>query len=262
MRTRITCSMGMAVMLFVVTPVLCQRQSVKVNDLQINYYVEGKGPPVLIFHGWLQEGRDWQPFLESLHSSHQVVYIDLPGHGKSGLLPDNFSIQNTAELLSKFVTKLELRGARAIGFSFGGMVMLEMLAHDPAIFRESILISTPFSFDGADQDPVLYDSLPGEFQQSLLQKHEQGEPQVKRLFNPSLDYAIHLKPEQLSAIHTPVMIVSGEEDPICPISISRELDAALPVSRLWIVKGRGHMVIDASNTSEFIRRIEGFFSDF
>jgi pimeloyl-ACP methyl ester carboxylesterase len=241
---------------------IAQQQSVNVDGRQIYYDVAGSGSPVLVFHGWTETGADWKPLLKELEDRYQLVYVDLPGHGRSGIIDKNFSVQKSALEMQKFLSLLQLDGARVIAFSYGGMLVLEMLAANPRQFREAVLISTPYKFNGADMEPVALDSLPLEYQQLLFKKHKDGEPQVRELFNSSIDYRIDLTEADVTPIFIPVMIIQGDKDTVTPTEQARTLSGWLPSSQLWLIKGKGHKVIDARNSTDFQQRLRSFFAEF
>lgn len=239
-----------------------QQQSINIAGRQIYFDVAGAGPPLLMFHGWTQTAEDWKPLLRGLESSYQVIYVDMPGHGRSGDLPENFSVQQTAQLMSEFVEVLQLRGARAIGYSFGGMVVLEMLVQNPRTFREAVIISTPYSFDGASQQPMTLDSLPESYRSDLISKHSGGINQVKKLFDPGLNYKIDLDESQIRPIFIPVFIIQGEKDVITPPGQGKDMHRWLQSGQLWIVRGKGHNAVTTDNKSDFVKRVGAFFAEF
>jgi haloacetate dehalogenase len=57
---------------------------VDVNGVHIHARVGGKGPPVLLLHGYPQTHVIWRTVAEALAESHTVVASDLRGYGDSG----------------------------------------------------------------------------------------------------------------------------------------------------------------------------------
>jgi hypothetical protein len=56
------------------------------NGVKINYAVHGQGEPVILIHGWLSSGWinwDLPGTTKLLAKDHQVVWLDLPAHGRS-----------------------------------------------------------------------------------------------------------------------------------------------------------------------------------
>src|SRR5205807_2338046 len=47
----------------------------------------GEGPPLVLLHGITQSRGSWAPLLPTLSASHDVLAIDLKGHGESSADP-------------------------------------------------------------------------------------------------------------------------------------------------------------------------------
>ncbi|MDP6798348.1 MAG: alpha/beta hydrolase [SAR202 cluster bacterium] len=58
---------------------------------RIHYHVEGSGPPLVLQHGLTSSLENWYAYgyVEPLKAAHQLILIDVRGHGKS----DNLTIQ-------------------------------------------------------------------------------------------------------------------------------------------------------------------------
>jgi pimeloyl-ACP methyl ester carboxylesterase len=59
--------------------------------VKIRYAIEGKGPPVVLIHGLYSSGFiNWKltGIVAELAMDHQVITLDLPGHGQSSR-PEN-----------------------------------------------------------------------------------------------------------------------------------------------------------------------------
>ena len=52
----------------------------------ISYEIHGTGEPALIFvHGWSCDARYWRAQTPHFSGKHRVVFLDLAGHGHSGM---------------------------------------------------------------------------------------------------------------------------------------------------------------------------------
>src|SRR5689334_9990884 len=51
------------------------------NGVEVYYASYGEGSPIVLLHGGLMSGSSWSAILETLAENHQVVTIDLQGHG-------------------------------------------------------------------------------------------------------------------------------------------------------------------------------------
>ncbi len=70
-------------------------KTIDFNNTTIRFKDEGKGPVIVLLHGYLESLKIWSEFSAELAEHCRVVSIDLPGHGKSGV----FGKVHTMELL-------------------------------------------------------------------------------------------------------------------------------------------------------------------
>ncbi len=50
-----------------------------VNGVKINYKIAGRGPVVVLLHGYTQTSHMWKPLMRLLATSHTVIAPDLRG---------------------------------------------------------------------------------------------------------------------------------------------------------------------------------------
>lgn len=94
----------------------------------IHYERSGHGEPLLLLHGIGSGLRVWDPVLPWLTPSHDVIAVDLPGHGESSLLDDGMSpdAASFARVLVDFMDELGIETAHLAGNSLGGWTALEL----------------------------------------------------------------------------------------------------------------------------------------
>lgn len=88
------------------------------------YREEGSGLPVLLLHGFAEDGQIWDGLIPRLSSCCRLLIPDLPGSGKSDLLPGEPSIDALAEAIKSFIDQLALDACVLIGHSMGGYISL------------------------------------------------------------------------------------------------------------------------------------------
>ncbi len=106
--------------------------------------VTGSGPRVVLVHGFTQTSASWADIAAELAADHEVVAVDLPGHGGSGPALDLWA---TAD-------ELVATGGPAtyVGYSLGGRVALHAaLAHPEAVQRLVLLGATAGIDDAAER---------------------------------------------------------------------------------------------------------------
>ncbi len=57
-------------------------QDTDVNGINLYYETHGSGRPMILLHGGLGTGEMYGPILPSLTAEHQVIAVDLQGHGR------------------------------------------------------------------------------------------------------------------------------------------------------------------------------------
>lgn len=102
------------------------------DGVPIHYSVQGKGEPALVFvHCWSCDRNLWQNQVPVFAKNHQVVTIDLPGHGEAGQGRKSWTIEGYADDVNTVITKLNLKRVIMVGSSMGGPIILEATRRSP-----------------------------------------------------------------------------------------------------------------------------------
>ena len=96
----------------------------KHKGITINYSSAGTGTAIVLLHGFLENKTMWNDFLPTLSEGHQVVTVDLLGHGETGCLGPVHSMEDMAESVHAVLKELKLKKSILIGHSMGGYVAL------------------------------------------------------------------------------------------------------------------------------------------
>ncbi len=105
--------------------------------------VWGRGERLVLAHGFTQNTRCWGPFGHDLAADHQVVAVDLPGHGRSGPEHDEADVVASGRLLAA-------AGGEGvyIGYSMGGRMALHAALAGPELVQGLVLIGATAGIDG------------------------------------------------------------------------------------------------------------------
>ena len=96
------------------------------DGVPVRYEVRGTGTPALIFvHGWSCDRSYWRAQRDVFAQRHQVVALDLAGHGESGADREKWTMPAFGADVAAVVEQLEVRDAVLIGHSMGGDVIVE-----------------------------------------------------------------------------------------------------------------------------------------
>jgi pimeloyl-ACP methyl ester carboxylesterase len=224
-------------------------------------------PTIVLLHGAGFDHTTWA--LHSRWFAHHgfgVLAPDLPGHGRSAGAP----LPDIAEMADWTAALLDAAGAskaKLVGHSMGSLIALETAARHPTKVTALSLIGTTATMavgpdllkaaeanDHAAIDMVsiwglgfqaeLGGSLaPGLWMHSGAQRVlEQCRPGV--LFNDlSACNAYQRALAAAAGITVPATFILGERDMMTPAKGGKALAAALPNSRIVVLRGAGHMMM-------------------
>jgi pimeloyl-ACP methyl ester carboxylesterase len=93
------------------------------QNKSISYWIEGKGKPLMLVHGFAEDHHIWEHQVAHLQDQYQLILPDLPGSGKSSLVND-VSMENMAEVLKAIFDQESVSSCAIIGHSMGGYITL------------------------------------------------------------------------------------------------------------------------------------------
>lgn len=104
----------------------------------------GRGPRVVLVHGFTQTSACWEPVRTDLARDHEVVSIDAPGHGRSR--HDDASFWEAADLLAA-------AGGRGtwLGYSMGGRLALHVALRRPDLVERLVLVGATPGIEDEDE---------------------------------------------------------------------------------------------------------------
>jgi pimeloyl-[acyl-carrier protein] methyl ester esterase len=226
----------------------------------------------------------WTATLDRLANNFTVTCIDLPGHGRSDMPENEYSLASLSAIIAPYLPAR----ASIIGWSLGGMLAMQLALDQPQNIHRLVLIGgTPQFIRSEDWphgvDPLLLSQLADDLQnrlhetilrflaiQSLGSRAAREEirhlkEQVFRYGDPNpmalsgglaILQSINLRP-RLREIHCPVLLISGEHDKLMPGSGARVMAESLPDAQLAIFKGAGHAPF-LSHPELFHQTLESF----
>jgi pimeloyl-ACP methyl ester carboxylesterase len=100
--------------------------TVRANGVDLRYYRTGSGPPVVLAHGFYENGRVWTPLAEALAGEYTVVAYDARGHGRSDAPETGYAMDD--------------RTADLVGHSMGGATVAWTAAAHPDLPRAVVMV--------------------------------------------------------------------------------------------------------------------------
>ena len=116
--------------IFATSPEIAARDA-KIDNVQLHYLTSGKGPAVLLLHGYAETSRMWRPLIPKLAEKFTVIAPDLPGIGDSSIPSDKIDMISAADRIHALVRSLGVEKARVVGHDIGLMVAYAYAANFP-----------------------------------------------------------------------------------------------------------------------------------
>jgi pimeloyl-ACP methyl ester carboxylesterase len=103
-----------------------------VEGVKLHYLTAGKGPAVVLLHGYTQTSRMWRPLIPQLAEKFTVIAPDLPGIGDSDVPSSGLDMKSAAMSIHSLVRSLGVQKARVVGHDIGLMVAYAYAAQFPS----------------------------------------------------------------------------------------------------------------------------------
>lgn len=101
------------------------------------------GPPVFLIHGSNASLHTWEPWVKELGDSYRLISFDLPGHGLTGVTPeDDYSVDGMARFTKEIADLFKLDKVTLAGNSMGGSVSLKFALDYPQRTKALVLVSS------------------------------------------------------------------------------------------------------------------------
>jgi pimeloyl-ACP methyl ester carboxylesterase len=259
-----------------------QEHRVRAGGLRIHVREVGEGAPVLLVNGLGAHAAMWAP-VEEVLDGLRLIEFDAPGTGRTRSTIAPVPIPGLAWLATKVLDELGVARADVLGYSMGGIVAQQLAIAAPERVRRLVLVATTPGVGGVPGEayamlnvatplrywsPAFYAATIG----GMVGGRARTDPQwvaehgrLRRRSPPSAwGYAGQLMSigtwttlPMLHCIRHPVLVVTGDDDPLVPPANSYLLAHRLPHARLLLAPGEGHLLLmDPDSTA--LAGIHGF----
>jgi len=234
-------------------------------------------PSLVVLHGG--PGFDhslMRPYFDRFADTHQVIYLDHRGNGRSGGEPDTWRLGQWGDDIAAFCDQLGIVRPVVLGLSFGGMVAMAYATRHPGHASKLIFSSTAARMN-LEATYAMMARLGGE-QAAAVARRFWSNPSAATageymavcmpLYNPGSDPAFaqararaitrfevmfdFIQGEQrtmdmvadLAKVAAPTLVLAGAQDPITPVACAQEIFDALPagLGTLEVFEASGHGV--------------------
>ena len=112
-----------------------------VNGIRLYYETHGAGRPLVLLHGGLGSGEMFGPLLPALAEGHQVIAVDLQGHGRTADIDRPISVELMADDIAALIEHLGLEKPDLMGYSLGGGVAFHAAVRHPELVGRLVMVS-------------------------------------------------------------------------------------------------------------------------
>jgi len=235
-----------------------------INGTRLRYRDEGRGPVVLLVHGWTLDLEMWDLQVSALRGSFRLIRLDRRGHGLS---EGTATPERDSEDLNQLCKQLELTRVALIGMSQGVRAVLGFASAASSRVSAVILDGPPALASEADPEvPVQQyaalvrahgiEAFRREWARHSLMQLRTRDPARRALLAAMIErYAgndlrsapsrgeltgdgARVRPEAVAA---PTLVLSGEHDLPGRRLAARQLAARLPDAELAFISGAAHL---------------------
>jgi pimeloyl-ACP methyl ester carboxylesterase len=123
-----------------------------VNGVHLYYATYGTGRPLILLHGGLGSGEMFGPLIPLLAANHQVITVDLQGHGRTADIDRPLDVQLMAGDIAELIRRLDLERPDVMGYSLGGGVALFTASKYPELVRRAVVVSAHVKSDAIPEE--------------------------------------------------------------------------------------------------------------
>lgn len=222
-------------------------QDVETTSGPVRAWRLGKGPAVLLVHGWDDDNCLWAPLIEKFAEiGRAVVALDLPGHGFSAAEdPSAKSAVAAVRAVAAALGPIEA----VVGHSFGCAVSIQAIAGGLDV-RRAVFIATPVPKPGNRWNRARRAGVPEEVIARAAELYAQR-PEARE---PPFDLQA-----AVPKMTTETLFLHAMDDEQCPVEDAEALRALWPGAKLALADGLGHRLIaqDAAMLDRVVAFVEG-----
>ena len=198
----------------------------QVNGIKMYYEVHGAGKPVVLLHGAFNTiNTAFGQLIPALSKNHQVIALELQGHGRTQDVDRPFSFESMADDVAALLKFLKIDSADIFGYSMGGGVAQQVAIRHPSVVRRLIITSSVYKYEGWSPEtrailpmltPEMFEPTP------IKQEYDKLAPdpkhwkefinKMKKFVTTTYDFGA----DKIKAIKSPTLIIIGDGDGVLP----------------------------------------------
>lgn len=256
------------------------------QNKKIFYRIEGKGKPVLLLHGFGEDGNIWNKQINALKKNNLLIIPDFPGSGQSEMVDGKATLEDYAEVVKAIADEAIIKKGIEnqfclIGHSMGGYITLAFAEKYPSLLNSFGLFHSSAFADTEEKIAVrkkaisfIKENGTEAFLKTMIpnllsEETKKSRPELtEQLFDLSknisaealIQYyeAMIKRPDRvpvLKSFGNPVLFIIGKHDTVIPLQSSLEQCQIPAISTIHILQHSGHegMWEEESFSNKFLK---------
>jgi 3-oxoadipate enol-lactonase len=238
-----------------------------IHGTSISYESQGEGPPIVFVHGLGATSNVWHAQRVTLSKYFRAVTFDLSGSGRSDKSKRSYSIDGWCDEIAGLMDHLHMEQAVLAGHSLGTVIVQKFAARFAPRAKAIVLAGALVELGPPGKeaftkraetveregmagvaDTVLGGALSAGSRERNLALT--GMVREMLLANDPACYAGHCRAliggsakADHPKITCPALLVVGDQDPVTPLSLQRQIAAAISKSQIRIVPNTAHLTM-------------------
>jgi len=256
--------------------------SARINGININYTVAGRGPWLTLSHSLACRLEMWDEEVRRLSERFTVLAFDSRGHGRSSAPPMEYTLDMIADDIAGLLDHVGAEKTHWIGLSMGGIFGLTTALKYPGRFSSMVLADTGSKLSDESvqafkdrvatvragrMEAIVQPTLRRWFKDSTRERRTELMKRVAEWIRntplegyagvsaaiPTVDVT-----HRLREITIPVLVIVGADDLAMPLSLSQTLVKNLPNAELAVIPDAGHLS-NLEQPDAFYEALEKFY---
>ena len=235
------------------------------NGIDIHCRVTGSGSWVTLSHSLACDLSMWDEQAALLSARYTVLRFDSRGHGKSGVPPGPYTLEQMADDVIALLDALGVARTHFVGLSMGGMIGQHLALKAPQRVASLVLADTTSRLppevlplwqeririvSEQGMEAMVEPTLQRWFTELFRESHPQVMARIGALIRatpaagfigcchavPQIDVNAHLR-----GLKLPTLILVGDQDGGTPPSMAQEMHAAIAGSEFEVIAGASHL---------------------
>lgn len=241
--------------------------SISYKNIDIFYRVIGKGKPVILIHGFAEDGSVWRNQVDFLKDHYQLIIPDLAGSGSSAFNAELITVEDHAAAIKAILDNEKIIACTMIGHSMGGYIALAFAEKYPQLLNAFGLFHSTAFADTEEKKQVRLKAIDfindngvyafiknttanlfaDAFKKNNVAQIETLIEQGNNFTSAALIQYYQLmiaradRTNVLKNSTTPVLFIIGENDTVIPLANSLQQCHVPSVSHINILANSGHM---------------------